>query len=341
MSTQQQQQPINNNYFIYQFVSPLFIYRDIPNSTSTANQVPNHTATDANPTYPGYNMNQASSATSNPIPNGTRGASNDFLGNLFDSLFANANSASQTQAQPQAQPQPQAQTQAESQSQSQSSENNNNTPNGHFHVHLDPLSLLFAQFFSQQQQQQQSLQGQPPASKIAMESLKIVSPKSKLIKLQPTCSICMDDFSETPDKCIRSMPCGHVYHEECIFEWLRKSNTCANCRYEIETDNPEYNECMRKRMAERHPVFAEQECALSQQGCCDYEDQNGEFFDNNEEEEQKHIIKTSCGCTFHDTCLRTALLIRGYNVPETGGYVEFRCPKCNKDSTMTFNSLNL
>jgi len=185
-------------------------------------------------------------------------------------------------------------------------------------------------------QQNQSFQGQPPASKLAMESLKIVSEKSRLVKLQPTCSICMEDFKDTPDQRIRAMPCGHVYHEECIFAWLEKSNTCCNCRYEIETDNREYNIAMKKRMANLHPVFTEHECALAPQGACDYEDENGVYYEDVEEHEASHIIQSSCGCHFHDSCLRSSLLVHGYIIKDEGGEVNFRCIKCHKNATATF-----
>lgn len=337
--TQGTHRPVNNNYFIYQFLSPFYIYRT-PNEVNT-----------------GINMQSTPQTHSNENQGFTRstGSTPNLFSNIFDFATPNPNINGNgvnrepnlaTQAQNNmnaSHSQPNLQqpsfTNGNGNATATPNINNNYVNPNDFLFFLDPLSLLFGQFFNNLPRQQQSLQGQPPASKIAMESLKIVSPKSRLIKLQPTCSICLDDFDSTPEKVIRSMPCGHVYHEDCLFKWLEKSNTCANCRYEIDTDNPEYNEALKKRMADRHPVFTEHECALSLQGSCDYEDQNGEYFDVNEEEEQKHIIKTSCGCTFHDTCLRTALLVRGYNVPEIGGHVEFRCPKCNKESNITFSPL--
>jgi hypothetical protein len=150
----------------------------------------------------------------------------------------------------------------------------------------------------------------------------------------------MEDFSETSDQIIRAMPCGHVYHEECIFSWLSKSNTCCNCRYEIETDNHDYNVAMKRRMANLHPAFTEHECALAPQGACDYEDENGVYYEDVEDSEAKHIIQSSCGCHFHDSCLRSSLIIRGYVISDEGGEVNFRCSKCHKDATVTFPSLD-
>jgi hypothetical protein len=218
---------------------------------------------------------------------------------------------------------------------------NNNSP----FVFLDAMNALLgmASNFAEQIpqfQQTQSFQGQPPASKLAMESLKIVSLKSRLVKQQPTCSICMEDFNDTPDQTIRAMPCGHVYHQDCIFAWLKKSNTCCNCRYEIETDNHDYNVAMKKRMANLHPAFTEHECALAPQGACDYEDENGVYYEDVEACESKHILQASCGCSYHDSCLRSSLIIRGYVLQEEGGKVTFRCSKCHKDVEVTLPPLN-
>ncbi|CAJ2679594.1 RING finger protein [Trifolium pratense] len=43
-----------------------------------------------------------------------------------------------------------------------------------------------------------------------------------------TCSICLVDFSVGLEA-IR-LPCLHLYHKDCIFEWLDRSSTCPMCR---------------------------------------------------------------------------------------------------------------
>ncbi|XP_045809669.1 RING-H2 finger protein ATL30-like [Trifolium pratense] len=50
------------------------------------------------------------------------------------------------------------------------------------------------------------------------------------------CSICMDEFDHiigTSD--IINMPCNHVFHQQCIVEWLQTSRTCPLCRYPMPT----------------------------------------------------------------------------------------------------------
>ena len=32
------------------------------------------------------------------------------------------------------------------------------------------------------------------------------------------------------------LPCGHLFHKECVVGWLEKNCTCPVCRFELETD---------------------------------------------------------------------------------------------------------
>jgi len=47
---------------------------------------------------------------------------------------------------------------------------------------------------------------------------------------QPACSICLEDY-ENRTTIIRELPCGHIYHPECIDEFLsRHSSLCPQCK---------------------------------------------------------------------------------------------------------------
>ncbi|KAK9950180.1 hypothetical protein M0R45_005681 [Rubus argutus] len=46
-----------------------------------------------------------------------------------------------------------------------------------------------------------------------------------------TCSICMDDFEVGRDA--SRLPCLHIFHGKCIFNWLHRNHNCPICRYPI------------------------------------------------------------------------------------------------------------
>ncbi len=45
------------------------------------------------------------------------------------------------------------------------------------------------------------------------------------------CSICIDTFSQTSD--VIQLECNHVFHDECIKQWLKTSKTCPVCRKSV------------------------------------------------------------------------------------------------------------
>ncbi|GMH77018.1 hypothetical protein TrST_g5403 [Triparma strigata] len=48
-----------------------------------------------------------------------------------------------------------------------------------------------------------------------------------------TCSICLSDFTEGEN--IRKLPCGHIFHPECVDVWLKRNCSCPACRQSIRT----------------------------------------------------------------------------------------------------------
>ncbi|KAL2552163.1 WPP domain-interacting tail-anchored protein 1 [Forsythia ovata] len=52
------------------------------------------------------------------------------------------------------------------------------------------------------------------------------------------CAVCKEDVL-AGEKMTR-MPCFHLYHGDCIFPWLEIRNTCPVCRYELPTDDADY-----------------------------------------------------------------------------------------------------
>lgn len=86
--------------------------------------------------------------------------------------------------------------------------------------------------------------GNPPTSKSVLETLeKIVVDEFNLDEIGKegsceNCSVCKDNFEV--NQIILKLPCKHIFHEECIMPWLKERNSCPTCRFELPTDDPDY-----------------------------------------------------------------------------------------------------
>ncbi|KAK2986672.1 hypothetical protein RJ640_020834 [Escallonia rubra] len=85
--------------------------------------------------------------------------------------------------------------------------------------------------------------GAPPAAKSAILALETVVVTSK--DDVSVCAVCKD--SVNVGEMAKKLPCGHEYHEDCIVPWLGSRNTCPVCRFELPTDDPEYEDERKKR----------------------------------------------------------------------------------------------
>lgn len=89
--------------------------------------------------------------------------------------------------------------------------------------------------------------GRPPASKAVVENLLIVVLSEEDVEKNnnTVCAVCKDEFGVGDN--VTQLPCNHRYHGDCIVPWLGIRNTCPVCRYELPTDDPDYE----RRKAER------------------------------------------------------------------------------------------
>ena len=65
-------------------------------------------------------------------------------------------------------------------------------------------------------------------SKIIEKIKKNIISIEDIDKSSSTCSICLDDFNS--EKEIAFLDCKHIYHMECIIEWINKDASCPLCR---------------------------------------------------------------------------------------------------------------
>ncbi|XP_038894000.1 E3 ubiquitin-protein ligase RING1-like [Benincasa hispida] len=83
--------------------------------------------------------------------------------------------------------------------------------------------------------------GTPPASKSAIEALPDIKISEELLASDSSqCAVCKDTFEL--NEVAKQMPCKHIYHADCIIPWLELHNSCPVCRYELPTDDPDYEQ---------------------------------------------------------------------------------------------------
>ncbi|KAJ1268954.1 hypothetical protein BS78_07G172700 [Paspalum vaginatum] len=82
------------------------------------------------------------------------------------------------------------------------------------------------------------LKNKPPAARSAVEALPSAVVAAGEEGEADECAVCKDGFAA--GQRVRRLPCSHRYHDECIVPWLQVRNSCPLCRFELPTDDPEY-----------------------------------------------------------------------------------------------------
>lgn len=86
-----------------------------------------------------------------------------------------------------------------------------------------------------------SRRGAPPAAQSVIEQLPlIIIRQAHEEDGSSVCAICKDSLALGDQA--KQLPCMHLYHPNCILPWLGARNSCPVCRYELPTDDPEYEE---------------------------------------------------------------------------------------------------
>lgn len=99
----------------------------------------------------------------------------------------------------------------------------------------------FEQLLQQLAENDPNRYGAPPASKSAIEALPTISVTEEHLGTEAAhCAVCKDEFELHTE--VKQMPCKHLYHPDCILPWLAQHNSCPVCRYELPTDDPDYEQ---------------------------------------------------------------------------------------------------
>ena len=90
--------------------------------------------------------------------------------------------------------------------------------------------------------------GSPPAAKSEINKLKkYILSKENLNNFgcENSCSVCKEDF--VIGNKMMDLPCKHYFHEECLMPWLNQHDSCPICRFELKTDDPDYEKMKKQR----------------------------------------------------------------------------------------------
>ncbi|KAG2334496.1 hypothetical protein Bca52824_005676 [Brassica carinata] len=100
------------------------------------------------------------------------------------------------------------------------------------YIHTAEYDLLFEQFA---QAGITNLRF-PPTSESVIKNLPVV----QIDVENDDCAVCKDEMGIGSEAVVLLLPCNHKYHGECIVPWLETRNTCPVCRYELPTDDVDY-----------------------------------------------------------------------------------------------------
>jgi hypothetical protein len=91
----------------------------------------------------------------------------------------------------------------------------------------------------------------PPASRNFLAALKDipVTADDILEVNNRECLVCLEDHAV--GGLAVKLPCGHLFHRACVCDWLKRHCTCPCCRFEVESDDAEYEKDRRMRMKGR------------------------------------------------------------------------------------------
>ncbi|GAA0176208.1 ubiquitin-protein ligase [Lithospermum erythrorhizon] len=94
--------------------------------------------------------------------------------------------------------------------------------------------------------------GAPPASKAAVEDLPDIMITEELLDSDSiVCGVCQNSLN--PGQVVKQMPCMHLFHNDCILRWLQERNSCPVCRFQLPTDDPDYENQRNEQQQEENP----------------------------------------------------------------------------------------
>lgn len=100
---------------------------------------------------------------------------------------------------------------------------------------------------------------------------------------QATCAICQEDFKSK--EWVRKMTCLHLFHSNCVNDWIKRTNNCPTCRETVEQSRlkPSY----RYITKEEKKVLHKRQCLICKSFYAD----------------KDMLTELKCQHLFHQNCL--------------------------------------
>ena len=96
-----------------------------------------------------------------------------------------------------------------------------------------------------------------PASREAVNGLRrekcVLRGRRSLV--EECCVVCHDQYKEGDT--VMHLPCGHVFHEDCVLPWFEEHNTCPVCRYALPVQSSAAPPCHLPHRSRRNQVVQE------------------------------------------------------------------------------------
>ncbi|KAF2584887.1 hypothetical protein F2Q70_00037860 [Brassica cretica] len=154
------------------------------------------------------------------------------------------------------------------------------------------------------------IRGNPPAAKSVIEDLPVV--ELTLEEGEVVCAVCKDEMIIEEE--VKRLPCRHLYHGECITPWLGIRNTCPVCRFELPTDDLDYERQRRSQRSESSLFLAGSPLVSYRfnDDCADFE-RTGEVVCAVCKDEmiiEEEVKRLPCRHLYHGECITPWLGIR-------------------------------
>jgi len=191
----------------------------------------------------------------------------------------------------------------------------------------------FEEFLRQAFDPQNQSRARPAAASVVANL-----PVEKIAEKGLICPICQDEFPLQTEA--TNLTCHHIYHRDCLLPWLKEHNTCPQCRYELKTDDDEYNKCIEEKNSKinemlrraaagvsnptQKPSPMDIDISLSTQ--CGF---SAQFQRECALLEDFSLRALPCGHAFHTECLDGFHRIRGLEQSMPDYY---HCPTCRTES---------